>query len=50
VLVAAEVDEAIEALVAATPVSTGDHAAVVAALAAMLGHHQGALAAATGDF
>ena len=40
VLVATEVDDAIEPFVAAAAVAAGDHAAVVAALVAVLGDHQ----------
>jgi hypothetical protein len=39
VLIAAEIDDAVEPLVAAAAVATGNHTAIVAALAAVLGHH-----------
>jgi hypothetical protein len=49
VLVATEVDDAVEALVATAAVAAGDHAAVVAALVAVLGHHQAPFAVLARD-
>merc|ERR1719217_1471713 len=49
VLVATEIHHAIEALVATTAAAAGDHTAVVAALAAVFGHHHGPLRLAAGD-
>jgi hypothetical protein len=50
VLIAAEINDSIEAFVATAAVTAGDHTAVVAALAAVFCHHQAAFRLAPGYF